>query len=1112
MKKKVRFFSMALAILMILPMLVVLPVTVSATEPSTYDLAEDGQLLRTVNFKADYWNPEFATSSNSGADVAISEDGTSVKFTVNTTSSSRAMWGGFYSGEEEDSPEDIAYDAALGDVLPMKAGAKYTMVFDLTLGHDNVAFGIQVDGNAALSISGNGQSRWYSWNDFGNSGKNGVGDTSDNDEKWHYHTASGASRRDKNTYAVTVDYDAKTMELWVVDVSDGAFYFVRSITCEDSNVWDSSFFRCRLTARKVSGTANSSYTAEVSDLRIYKGNALKLLSKNAYLLSYWSHLDGDELLDVDFENTDYLSPILSSSNDYDDLEVAIDGEDSGKVTFTSINANGKSGIWGDTLPKDFFPLSAGAKYTVYFSLTMDAGMKCAFYPDGTQGIAIIQNSTYTKYQSWSTMSGTEANWANKTDYGSNLKKFAVELDYDTGRLTLYGRNVNGLWTYINERTGLTFSDDALGVYFWAGNTAGKSVTISNMWIEKGLNIEELDKAAIGYTAYQTYDDNALLRTVNFNQAGWNPGFADSNNKGADVDILSDTSVQFTIHNGDNYRAMWGAPLVDTLPLYNDVQYTFIYDVEFGNSNVSVALFPDNENGLVIYGNGTVQWYKWNKQRGGISEKWKNFTDVEGLTQTFAVAMDYKTEYLYLYVKQSNGSFAYVARQTCSDPWNTASTLRCQFRVAGGSKDNPPNDTYTATVSNLKIYKGLSYADLRVFNTAAGAAIRMDNPTGLRFTGYIGKGYLGDLQSTYGTANVKVGMFITPTDYLTDNGLEFTKAALDGCGALPSGKKYVKVEAGTILESEDGYSYKINCVLANVLQANYDRAFSAITYIEINGSTYVYSFYDETKNSRSIGAVAQEAMWDLDGTQENEYQYAVEVESGTKYSPYTEVQRDMLQNFFKYPILEGKRIYFLGDSYFAGYGLEDPSNAWPNLLSVKYDMDSINYGISGATVCVTEANKSPMVKRYGNMSSEQPDIIVVEGGRNDRNQNNLGKGAEIGDNNTTDQTTFKGALTTVLRGLKAKYPNALILCVTVWRVDDGTTEYGTAMKEVCAYEGVSCFDATNQELCGVYMTDESFRAKYCIGPGDISHLNPDGMRLVLPAFEKFIGEEYTKFIA
>ena len=662
------------------------------------------------------------------------------------------------------------------------------------------------------------------------------------------------------------------------------------------------------TARKLIGVASANDSTkpvatacEFTNVRengsaVWNGNALDSV-KCVLMTPYAEIADGEELLAVDFDAA-YMDPGFLITGDQadnnDDLDIAFT-DNGNTVTFTSINANNKRGIWGSALPATTFPLSAGTKYTVYFTLTMEAGMKCAFYPDGKQGIVIIQNSTYTKYQNWSQMSGTEANWANKTDCGSGLKKFAVEIDYDTGTITLYGRNVNGLYSYINQATGLTFDSDVLYCAFWAGNAAGKTVTVSGVSIEKGLTVEELDKAAIGYTAYQAAPDNSLLKTMNFKEAGWNPGFASDSNKGADVALSNDgSSVTFTIHNGDNYRAMWGARLTDTLPLYDDVQYTFQYDVTFGNENVSVALFPDDDNGLVIYGNGTVQWYRWNTQRGGISQKWNNFTDVEGLTQTFAVAMDYKTEYLYLYVKQSNGTFRYVTRQTCSDPWDAVSRLYCRFRVAGGNKSNPPDETYTATVSNLKIYKGLTLADRYVLTTADGAAVRLDNPTGLRFTGFIGKNLLDELKAEYGAGNVKVGMLITPTDYLTANSLAFTKEALDGCGSLPAGKKYVKIDASTILESEDGNAYKINCVLSNVLEDNYARKFSAVTYIEVNGSTYYYADYSEENNARSITYVAEAALLDLSDTQTGDYQYAVEATA--KFSPYTESQRATLKGF------------------------------------------------------------------------------------------------------------------------------------------------------------------------------------------------------------------------
>ena len=40
-----------------------------------------------------------------------------------------------------------------------------------------------------------------------------------------------------------------------------------------------------------------------------------------------------------------------------------------------------------------------------------------------------------------------------------------------------------------------------------------------------------------------------------------------------------------------------------------------------------------------------------------------------------------------------------------------------------------------------------------------------------------------------------------------------------------------------------------------------------------------------------------------------------------------------------------------------------------------------------------------------------------------------------------------------------------------------------------------------------MSNPVCRRKYCIGPSDVSHLNPDGMNLVEPIFEKWIAEQY-----
>ena len=375
MKKAIRFFSLALAILMIFPLFSVFPVKISATE-QTYDGAHDGELLRSVNFNSGEWDPAFADTNNCGADVSVSTDGTAAHFTVLSSSYKRAMWGGFYSGEPDGSPADLAYEEALGAVLPIEAGACYTLTFDLTLGCDNVAFGIQADGSNALLIQGNGQSRWYEWN------TSRVGAASDNNEKWHYHIASGTTTRDAQTFAVVIDCDAKTMSLYVKDIYDGAFYFCRSLYYDNAS-WASDYFRCRFAVRAIGNvTPDETYTADVSDLNIYKGNAMNPLFGDGYRLPYWSRPDDVKLLDVNFNENEWDPEFATESNCGANVSVSDDGS---AVSFTVLSSSYKRAMWGgfysgepsgtpETLAYNealgtALPMEPGAKYTMVFDLT-----------------------------------------------------------------------------------------------------------------------------------------------------------------------------------------------------------------------------------------------------------------------------------------------------------------------------------------------------------------------------------------------------------------------------------------------------------------------------------------------------------------------------------------------------------------------------------------------------------------------------------------------------------------------------------------------------------------------------------------------------------------------
>lgn len=214
----------------------------------------------------------------------------------------------------------------------------------------------------------------------------------------------------------------------------------------------------------------------------------------------------------------------------------------------------------------------------------------------------------------------------------------------------------------------------------------------------------------------------------------------------------------------------------------------------------------------------------------------------------------------------------------------------------------------------------------------------------------------------------------------------------------------------------------------------------------------------------------------------------------------------------YSELKGKTFSVIGDSYLAGNGL-DKNLVWTSLLAAKYGMEYNNYGVNGSTISNYVTTNNPMVDRYTSIKNNNPDIIIIEGGRNDYN-----KSVPIGEDGSLDTTTMKGASRYLITKLREKYPDALIVCFTVWEVggkanSEGNmcSDYGRALIDVCKDMNVPYINAMDQELTGVYMTDPEFREQYCMKPTDISHLNADGMKLVLPKFEELIANFYKEYI-
>jgi len=214
------------------------------------------------------------------------------------------------------------------------------------------------------------------------------------------------------------------------------------------------------------------------------------------------------------------------------------------------------------------------------------------------------------------------------------------------------------------------------------------------------------------------------------------------------------------------------------------------------------------------------------------------------------------------------------------------------------------------------------------------------------------------------------------------------------------------------------------------------------------------------------------------------------------------------------LLMGITMYAMGDSYFGGSSLGKEAT-WVNKLGNKYGMDYVNYGIGGSTMSDFNPEKNPMVLRYTKMAKGDADIILLEGGRNDRSHK-----VPLGDFESRDSKTFMGSINIMLDGMLKTYPNALIILITPWyhtgKVSDtglSNVDYANAMRDLANHRNdprIVCLYAADTELTGVNMNDAKFRAKYCIKPDDVSHLNDEGMNMVLPQMEKFIAAEYAKF--
>lgn len=204
-------------------------------------------------------------------------------------------------------------------------------------------------------------------------------------------------------------------------------------------------------------------------------------------------------------------------------------------------------------------------------------------------------------------------------------------------------------------------------------------------------------------------------------------------------------------------------------------------------------------------------------------------------------------------------------------------------------------------------------------------------------------------------------------------------------------------------------------------------------------------------------------------------------------------------------LKGKSLAILGDSYCAGYGLNNLGDAWPYLMAKAWDLTYYDHAISGSTFAAGPSGSAPMVDRVRDLPSDDIDIIIVQGSSNDWNHS-----IPLGDTDSRDPGTVLGALNCILDTLAEAHPESTVICFTPWvstgTVNDlglETSDYGNAMKELCESRNILCYDAADDDANGIHMDEARFREEYCLTSGDRWHMNPKGQALFSPVFAQWL---------
>lgn len=164
---------------------------------------------------------------------------------------------------------------------------------------------------------------------------------------------------------------------------------------------------------------------------------------------------------------------------------------------------------------------------------------------------------------------------------------------------------------------------------------------------------------------------------------------------------------------------------------------------------------------------------------------------------------------------------------------------------------------------------------------------------------------------------------------------------------------------------------------------------------------------------------------------------------------------------------------LGDSITWGdNGLGTGSNSVSWLAQLPFGKVN-NNGVKGSRIAVTAGKTDSFVERYAAIPTAP--VISIEGGTNDY-QNNV----PLGDINSTDNTTFYGALKTVFKGVRENNPDSKIFVMTPMKRTYGygigpngiglkLLDYVNAIKEVADLYSIPVLDLYSMSGISPFIT-------------------------------------------